>query len=145
MKKEDYKKLVKKISPKEHRLRNLFVAFVSGGAIGLMGELIVTLLVTSFGMSRVEAGGWLALIIIFLACLLTALGFFDNWVSRCKCGLIIPTSGFAHSVQSAALDYRNDGLITGLGSNFFKLAGSVILYGVISSFILIIIKVILYG
>ena len=145
MKKEDYKKLVKKISPKEHRLRNLFVAFASGGAIGLMGEVIVMLLVTSFGMSRVEAGGWLALIIIFLSCLLTALGFFDNWVSRCKCGLIIPTSGFAHSVQSAALDYRNDGLITGLGSNFFKLAGSVILYGVISSFILVVIKVILYG
>ena len=57
----------------------------------------------------------------------------------------MPTTGFAHSVASAALDYRNDGLITGLGSNFFKLAGSVILYGVISAFFLVIVKVICCG
>ncbi len=145
LKKEDYKKLVQKISPPEHRLRNAVVAFLTGGSIALIGEVIITILVTSFGISRVEAGGWLALIIIFVATLLTALGFFDNWVSKCKCGLIIPTTGFAHSVASSALDYRNDGLITGLGSNFFKLAGSVILYGVISSFILVIVRVILGG
>ena len=71
--------------------------------------------------------------------------FFDNWVTTCKCGLIIPTTGFAHSVSSSALDYKKDGLITGLGSNFFKLAGSVILYGIISSFILVIVKVIISG
>ncbi len=145
MKKEDYKKLVKKISPKEHRLRNLGVSFLTGGSIALMGELTITILINVFGISRVEAGGWLALIIIFIACLLTALGFFDNWVSRCKCGLIIPTTGFAHSVASSALDYRNDGLITGLGANFFKLAGSVILYGVLSAFILVIVRVIIGG
>ena len=143
MKKEDYKKLVKEISPKENKLKNLIVAFVTGGSIALIGEVIITILVTSFGISRLEAGGWLSLIIIFISTLMTALGFFDNWVSRTKCGLIIPTTGFAHSVASAALDYRNDGLITGLGSNFFKLAGSVILYGVISSFILVIVKVII--
>lgn len=145
MKKEDYKKLVKKISPKEHRLRNLGVSFLTGGSIALIGELTITILINVFGISRVEAGGWLALIIIFIACLLTALGFFDNWVSRCKCGLIIPTTGFAHSVASSALDYRNDGLITGLGANFFKLAGSVILYGVLSAFILVIVRVIIGG
>lgn len=62
-----------------------------------------------------------------------------------NCGLIIPTSGFAHSVASSALEYKKDGLITGLGSNFFKLAGSVILYGIISSFILVIVRLILVG
>lgn len=145
MKKEEYKKLVKKISPQEHRFRNALVAFVTGGSIALVSEFLVYLLMCSFGMSRMEAGGWLALIIIFIAVLFTSLGFFDTWVSHCKCGLIIPTTGFAHSVASSALDYRNDGLITGLGSNFFKLAGSVILYGVISSFILVVVKVIMCG
>ena len=87
----------------------------------------------------------MVLIVIFLSSLFTALGFFDNWVNKCKCGLIIPTTGFAHSVASSALEYKKDGLITGLGSNFFKLAGSVILYGIISAFILVIVKVIFSG
>ena len=75
----------------------------------------------------------------------TGLGFFDNWVLKCRCGLIIPTTGFAHSVTSSAMDYKEDGLITGLGANFFKLAGSVILYGIIDSFILVIVRVIISG
>ncbi len=145
MKKEDYKKLVKKVSPKEPRFRNIIVAFATGGTIGLIGQIIITILTIVFGISKIEAGGWLALILIFLSTLMTALGFFDKLVTKCKCGLIIPTTGFAHSVASSALDYRNDGLITGLGANFFKLAGSVILYGVISSFILVIVKVIICG
>ena len=85
------------------------------------------------------------LIMIFVASLFTALGFFDNWVSKCKCGLIVPTTGFAHSVTSAALEYRKEGMITGLGANFFKLAGSVILFGIVSAFFLCFIKVICNG
>ena len=69
----------------------------------------------------------------------------DNWVGKARCGLIIPTSGFAHSVASSALDYKKDGLVTGLGANFFKLAGSVILYGIISAFLLVIVRVVISG
>ncbi len=145
MNKEEYQKLVKKNSPQEPRLRNVLVAFVSGGLIGFLAELLNYFLKNSFAISGVEAGIWTALIIVAFASLFTALGFFDNWVTTCKCGLIIPTTGFAHSVSSSALDYKKDGLITGLGSNFFKLAGSVILYGIISSFILVIVKVIISG
>ncbi|MEG0794317.1 MAG: SpoVA/SpoVAEb family sporulation membrane protein [Bacilli bacterium] len=143
MNKEEYKKLVKEMSPKENRLKNMMVAFLVGGTLGLIGEIIIKFLVMAFGMNLVNAYGWLALIIIFLASLFTALGFFDNWVTKCKAGLIIPTTGFAHSVSSSALDYKKDGLITGVGANFFKLAGSVILYGIISSFILVIVRVII--
>ena len=76
---------------------------------------------------------------------MTALGKFDNWVTKAKCGLIIPTTGFAHSVQSAALDYKKEGFITGIGANMFKLAGSVILFGIVSSFFLVLLRVMLYG
>lgn len=145
MKKEEYKKLVTELSPKEHRIRNVIVAFLVGGLIGFFGEVIIYMLMTSFGLSRTESYIWLCLGIIFIATLATALSFFDNWVSKCKCGLIIPTTGFAHSVASCALDYRKDGLITGIGSNFFKLAGSVILYGVVSAFLLAIVSVIING
>ena len=73
--------------------------------------------------------------LIFIGCLLTCLGFFDKWVTFCKCGLIIPITGFAHSVASSVLDYKKDGLITGMGANMFKLAGAVIVAGVVSAFI----------
>ena len=70
---------------------------------------------------------------IFIGCLLTCLGFFDRVVHFCKCGLIVPITGFAHSLCSSGLDYKHEGPIYGVGSNMFKLAGSVILYGVVSA------------
>lgn len=145
MTKDDYKKLVKKYTPKEPKLRNIVVAFFVGGFIGFIAEFLIYMLQESFGMSKVIAGSWTCLIIIAISSILTAFGFFDNWVNKCKCGLIIPTTGFAHSVTGSALDYKKDGLITGLGSNIFKLAGSVILYGVISAFIFVVIRVVING
>ncbi len=145
MTKDDYKKLVKKHTPKEPKLRNIVVAFFVGGFIGFIAEFLIYMLQESFGMSKVIAGSWTCLIIIVISSILTAFGFFDNWVNKCKCGLIIPTTGFAHSVTGSALDYKKDGLITGLGSNIFKLAGSVILYGVISAFIFVVIRVVING
>ncbi|MBE6157165.1 MAG: SpoVA/SpoVAEb family sporulation membrane protein [Firmicutes bacterium] len=145
MNKEEYQKLVKKISPKEPKLRNAIVAFLVGGSVGFIGEVIVNVLMKSFGLSRVDSCAWLAFILILFASLLTAIGKFDNWVVKAKCGLIIPTTGFAHSVQSAALDYKKEGFITGIGANMFKLAGSVILFGIVSAFFLVLLKVMLYG
>jgi len=145
MNKEDYKELVKNLSPKEPKLRNAFVAFLVGGSVGFIGEIIVNILMVSFGLSKVDSFAWLAFILILFATFMTAIGKFDNWVTKAKCGLIIPTTGFAHSVQSAALDYKKDGLVTGIGANIFKLAGSVILYGIVSAFFLVLIKVICYG
>ena len=145
MKNDEYLKLVKKYTPKEPKVRNAILAFLTGGLIGFTGELIIHILMKSFGLSRIDSYAYLAIIIITISSLLTALGKFDSIVSYAKCGLIIPTTGFAHSVQSAALDYKKEGLITGIGANIFKLAGSVILYGIVSSFFLTIIWVILYG
>ena len=145
MNSKDYQELVKKHSPKEPKIRNALVAFLVGGSIGFFGEIIVKFLMESFGLSHVDSCAWLALIIIFLTCFLTAIGKFDNLVSKAKCGLIIPTTGFAHSFQSATLDYKKEGFVTGIGSNAFKLAGSVIVAGIISAFFLILLKVIIYG
>lgn len=142
---EEYKKLVKEMSPKENRLKNMAVAFFVGGMIGFLGEFLLYFLTESFGMARSEAFVWLCLTLILVGTILTATGFFDNWVTKCKCGLIIPTTGFAHSVTSCALDFKKEGLITGLGANFFRLAGSVILYGIISAFFLTIVRVVIGG
>ena len=145
MNKEEYQKLVKKYEPKENKFENVIYAFLIGGLVGFMSEGLIVLLMNFFELSRTLAGAWTCLIIILAASLFTALGFFDNWMTKAKAGLLIPTTGFAHSVSSSALDYKKEGLITGLGSNFFKLAGSVILYGILSEFILVIVKVIIGG
>jgi len=145
MNKEEYKKLIKKKNPKEKRLLNAVIAFVVGGLLAVISEGYSYLLVMCFGVSKVISYLLVCLTMIFVASFFTALGFFDNWVTKGKCGLIIPTTGFAHSVTSAALEYKKDGLITGLGSNFFKLAGSVILYGIVSAFFLSLLGVICYG
>ena len=84
-------------------------------------------------MSRADAQVFMSVILIFIASLSTALGFFDKLVAKFRCGLLIPITGFAHSMTSAALDYRKEGPIYGLGANIFKLAGSVILYGVVAA------------
>lgn len=143
MNKDEYKKLVNSLTPKENKVKNTLLAFFSGGLIGVLGELEIYILMNFCGVSRTESFIWLCLTLIFVGCILTALGFFDNWVTKFKSGLIIPTTGFAHSISSSALDYKKDGLITGLGANFFKLAGSVILYGILSAFVLLVIRMVI--
>ncbi len=83
--------------------------------------------------------------LVFIACLFTAFGFFDNWVAFAKCGLIIPITGFAHSMTSSGMEYRKEGPIYGVGSNVFKLAGSVIFYGVVSAWTFGMIRLLIMG
>ena len=144
MNKQEYKQLVKKYTPNENKLKNALLAFVSGGIIGLISTIIyVIFLHYDFDSGSATSYTWI--ILILLSSLLTALGIFDNLVEKFRCGIIIPITGFAHSISSSILDNKRDGMITGVGANAFKLAGSVLLYGMVSAFILTIIKVIFYG
>lgn len=145
MEKKQYQKLVKNTTPKPKRMTHSVLAFLSGGLLGAGCEIIKILLVNYYNVKENDAVSIILLLLIFSACFLTAFFDFDKWVIKFKAGLIVPITGFAHSIQSSALDYKKDGLITGIGSNFFKLAGSVILYGILSAFILTIIKVVFYG
>lgn len=132
MKNTKYDKIADQHKATENRLFNVFIAFVVGGLIGLIGEALICFY-SSFGISRSESSTLMSVSLIFVGSLCTALGFFDKLVTKFKCGLLIPITGFAHSMTSAALDYKKEGLIYGFGSNMFKLAGSVILYGVVSA------------
>ncbi len=133
MKNTRYEKIANFHKAPEKRLRNALVAFLSGGMMGFLAEGIIEVLCCFFGISRVESATFMIVFFIFFASLFTALGFFDKWVTKLKCGLLIPITGFAHSMTSSSMDYRREGLIYGIGSNMFKLAGNVILYGVLSA------------
>lgn len=145
MNKYVYKKIADKYVAKEHRVRDAIVAFISGGFIGMLGEGIIEILCGCFHMARNMAGTYMILIMIFLASFCTALGFFDKLVSKFKCGLLIPITGFAHSIASSILDYKNEGFIYGFGSNVFKLAGSVLLYGIVAAVTMAMIRYLLGG
>ena len=127
------------------KAKNLIIAFVVGGIIGLIANFIIELYSYIFHISEKQSGGYMLITFIFIACLLTGIGAFDNLVKKGKMGLIIPITGFAHSMQSAILDYKKEGFIYGFGSNVFKLAGSVILYGVVSAYVFGLIRYLLFG
>ncbi len=133
MENKEYQKLVDKHMPTETRVQNAVIAFLIGGLVGALGQLLIEFYSYYLDISTKDASSFMLVTLIFFASLFTALGFFDKWVTFAKCGLIIPITGFAHSMASAGIEYKKEGPIYGLGSNIFKLAGSVILYGVVSA------------
>ncbi len=129
-----YQELVDSITPKENKWKNIIVAFFSGGVVGLFSELFVSLLDVNV----------MLIIWIVIASILTGMGVFDDFVDKFKMGVIIPITGFSHSITSSSIDYKSEGLITGIGSNYMKLAGSVILYGIVSATLFAILRGLLW-
>ena len=145
MEKKNYNRLVNKHAPTETRAQNAFIAFVVGGLVGVIGQLLIEFYSYYLDISTKDASVFMIVTLIFFASLFTALGFFDRFVNFAKCGLIITITGFAHSMTSAGIDYRKEGPIYGIGSNVFKLAGSVILYGVVSAWFFGLLRLIIMG
>ncbi len=145
MEKNKYKDLVSKYTPKENRLYNGMIAFLIGGFMGILGEFLLNVYSYYLHIPTKEAGTFMIITLIFIGCLLTCFGFFDKWVNFAKAGLIVPITGFAHAMMSAALEYRKEGFVTGLGASMFKLAGSVIVFGVVSAYVFGLIRILLFG
>ena len=145
MENTEYNKFIKKYIPKEDRLKNAIVSFLCGGLLGALSELLLECYQFWFHLPRKESGVLVILTLIVIASILTALGIFDTIVAKVKSALIIPITGFAHSMTSAALEYRTEGLILGIGANIFKLAGTVILYGVVAVYFFGLIRLLIIG
>ena len=145
MNSKQYQKIVNKNSPKENSLKNAILVFIAGGTLGALSELLLNAYSLWLNLPRKESGVLVVLTLIVISSVLTALGIFDVLVTKFKSALIIPITGFAHSMTSAALDYKNEGLILGIGANIFKLAGSVILYGVVSVYLFGLLRLLIMG
>lgn len=129
-----YQELVDSVTPNENKWKNMMIAFFSGGVMGSLSELLVSV----FDVNT------MLIIWIVIASILTGMGVFDDFVDKFKMGVIIPITGFSHSVTSSSLDYKSEGFVTGIGSNYMKLAGSVILYGIVTSTVLALIRGLLW-
>ena len=145
MMEDKYNQIVNKHTPKEDRLKNAIITFLAGGTFGLLAELLLRGYMIWFNLPRKESGVVVTLTLVIVASILTALGVFVVFVTKLKSALIIPITGFAHSMTAAALEYRKEGLVLGIGANIFKLAGTVILYGIVSVYIFGLIRLLVMG
>jgi len=130
-----YTEVVKKAEPKPPRLKNALYAFFAGGLVCLIGEGVTDLWEAGMGISHKKAGDPTVATMIFLGALLTGLGVFDKLAKHAGAGLAVPVTGFANAMTSAALEFKREGLVYGVGSRMFMLAGSVIVFGVVTAFV----------
>lgn len=130
--KEEYKQYVKKIAPKSPIIKNCCLAFLFGGGICVLGQLLFDLYTNITNYDKDNVSALVSITLIFLAALLTGIGVFDNIAKYAGAGTLVPVTGFANSVVSPAIDTKAEGFILGVGAKIFTVAGPVILYGILS-------------
>lgn len=145
MNNNEYQEFINKYIPKPQVLKNGVISFIGGGIMGLLSELLLEGYQIWLHLPRKESGVLVILTLIVIASILTALGIFDILITKLKSALIIPITGFSHSITSAAIEYRKEGLVLGIGANIFKLAGSVILYGTVAVYLFGLIRLLIGG
>lgn len=129
---KEYDKLVKKVSPNTNVPVTCLKAFLFGGTICLIGEIIRQILL-NFKIPDTQASSWVSIILIFLGAFLTGIGVYDELAKHGGAGTAVPITGFANSIVSQAIEYKSEGFVMGVGANMFVIAGPVLVYGALSS------------
>ena len=129
---QDYGRLVDEHSKPSPMWKNLIWAFLVGGGICAIGQVLSNLY-QSWGADKESAGAWVSVTLIFLAAFLTGLGVFDDIARRAGAGTLVPITGFANAMVSPALEFKSEGFVTGTGAKLFTVAGPVLAYGISAS------------
>ena len=129
---QEYDKMVKQASPNSPILMDCVKAFISGGIICIIGQLLLNFY-TGQGISEKDAALWESITLIGLSALLTALGIYEKLGKFCGAGTIVPITGFANSVVSPAIEFKKEGMVFGMAAKMFIVAGPVIVYGTLTS------------
>lgn len=126
---EEYREYAEKHSPRSDTKGNMLRAFVSGGAICVIGQAL-RLLYSNLGAQEETASAAVSITLVFVGALLTGLGVYDDIAKFAGAGTLVPITGFANSVAAPALEFKTEGFITGTAAKMFVIAGPVIVYGV---------------
>ncbi len=135
MKNKVYNKILDSQDVKRPIIKNSIFAFLIGGFICLFGEILIYLFNKILNIELKTAQMLMALVLVSIAAILTGVGVFDKIGEIAGAGTIVPITGFANSLTSSALESKSEGIITGILTNMFKLAGAIIVAGIVSSFI----------
>lgn len=134
--KKEYQEYIKRVTPTHNLWLQVARAFVTGGLICCVGQLIMNTGMNRFGLNRQDAGSWCSLLLILVTVLLTGFNLFPGLVKWGGAGALVPITGFANSVAAAAIEFKAEGQVFGTGCKIFTIAGPVILYGIFSSWLL---------
>ncbi len=129
---KEYSKLVKSLEPKSPLLKDCVLAFLIGGAICTIGQLVMNGY-TALGLGETNAGTATSMTMVALSALLTGLSLYDNIAKYGGAGTLVPITGFANAIAAPAIEYKTEGFVLGVGAKIFTIAGPVILYGVTAS------------
>jgi len=140
---KNYQTLQQKHELKRPVLKNCIKAFLVGGLICLIGQAVSYFYIYYFNFTEQNVGNPTVATMVFFSMLLTGFGVYDHIGQFAGAGSAVPVTGFGNSVISAAIEHRTEGFVLGVGGNMFKLAGSVILFGVFSAFVVALIKTLL--
>lgn len=133
--KKDYQKYAESKVPKPTYFKNNVLAFITGGLICVIGQIILNFLIKN-GLNEKNAGLATTIILVFLGALLTGLGVYDKIGKIGGAGAAIPITGFANSIVSPAMEFKREGFIFGVAAKMFVIAGPVLVYGVGSSILI---------
>ena len=128
---EEYEKMYKRASKNSASALNMLKAFLIGGGICLLGQ-VLTGVYTGVGLDKKDAGTAVSITLILISVLLTALGIYDRLAKHGGAGTLVPITGFANAVAAPAIEFKNEGLVTGTGIKLFTIAGPVILFGTLA-------------
>jgi len=131
---EQYKTLTKQFTPKPTVLKNSVRAFIVGGIICVIGQVIINFFALN-GLSRLEASTAGTAVMIFLGALLTGLGVYDEIGKFGGAGSIVPVTGFANSIVAPAMEFKREGYVHGVGARLFTVAGPVLVFGIATSIV----------
>ncbi|MBQ9414934.1 MAG: stage V sporulation protein AC [Clostridia bacterium] len=131
---QEYRKLAEKSAPRSPVLADCLKAFGVGGTICMLGQAIA-LAGQAGGLGEKDALFLASLTLVLLSVLLTALGAYDVIAKHAGAGTLVPITGFANAMTAPAIEYKTEGLVMGLGTKMFTIAGPVLVYGVLASVI----------
>ena len=126
--------MVKKATPNSETFKDALKAFVVGGLICVIGQIILKGYI-ALDIKKTDASALTSATLILVGALLTAFGVYDKIANIGKAGTLVPITGFANSIVSPAMEYRTEGLVPGVGSKMFIIAGPVLVYGITASVI----------
>jgi len=133
--KKAYGEYVKQVTPVHWLPLNVLKAFLTGGAICVLGQAIMDYC-GSLGLGKDDSGTWTAIALVFLSAFLTGLNLYPGIAKFGGAGALVPITGFANSVAAPAIEFQKEGQVFGIGCKIFTIAGPVILYGVFTSWVL---------
>ena len=130
--KQEYQKFVQERAKSSPIAKNCTLAFLTGGGICVLGQAVMDGW-TALGLEKTDAGTATSISLVFLSVLLTGLNLYNNLGRYGGAGTLVPITGFANAVASPAIDFKSEGLITGMAAKMFTVAGPVIVFGVAAS------------